>query len=288
MSPAPPPLFTLRVSAQRCVYDARVNDVTVYRDPRGDAVQTEFPVNHLLRSGRNVLSVLLRPSPGDEALDVRAECVATLRVRPMGADRDAAVVITAVGLGAGAAAAPETQRLDGADGYRASASGDTLVTAPERRSVEGLEVFERAVEGPLPFPLWRWLQSPSIVSDATLLPRLLDVYRHLWALFRARDAAAVTALLQEKNAELAVAFARTPEELRRSSSTEAVLSDPAWELAPLDDPEPRVDLLGGGRLVRLVRADGSPMLSLRRQGSVWSAGLELLLRTDGRSWVITR
>ncbi len=54
--------YSLQVDAISAGYDIRINDIPVYADPNGNPVSVEFPINHFLITGLNILQVSISPA----------------------------------------------------------------------------------------------------------------------------------------------------------------------------------------------------------------------------------
>jgi hypothetical protein len=163
-------------------------------------------------------------------------------------------------------------------------AGQVAVRTPEQPT----ETWgEREVVLPLPFSRWAWLDAEPVEASARVKADLFRVYQAIWAGLQARKAGAVVPMFAERTRELACAFHRTEAEMLDVLGLHKAVADPELSLYPLDD-EPELEVFGGGRLARVTRWDGTPLIAFAVGGGDVTAYYDLACRRALQGWVITR
>lgn len=264
------PVFELEVVATDVAFEIRVNDIPALRMPVG-RVQTTFDVNPLVEDGPNTLSLTVKPRVRGKDFSEHASVRAELRVRPTPDsdmfDRIGTLIFSGYGVDA----------ITGfADSTPARGGGPIDVERFGARATLG---FQAAA----PFAAWSWSTaerlSPTEQLRAELLAEMHRIHGHL----ARRDIAALSRLCALQAADYQRAyFLSSLEEAHRMLGIAQILSDPTLEVAPFPDSILTVELLGGGRLVQLVDAEGKSPLMLTSTESPQMVGrfTTLLCKTD--------
>lgn len=61
-------LFTLQITASKCSYMIRVNDIITYIETEGYNIDFELPINHLTSFGGNIVSIKLLPLKNEKTI----------------------------------------------------------------------------------------------------------------------------------------------------------------------------------------------------------------------------
>lgn len=254
------PLLSVRVVNEGCSMEVRVNDIPLLSTPLPNWIEADVPVNASIVSGANRLELVPRPSMMRKNRQAPCAARATLLARSAGAEIASTRPLTEVRW-------PE----------------DAPVQDPRLR--RAAQVVHLAPG----LPAWQWLRSESIAADARTRAELTQVYRRFWEAVQRKSVEPLLPEFAERNRELAAAFYRPEAEMARRSAQLAELSrDPKLELFPLEPEDAELVVFGGGRLAKLTRWDGNPMIGFNYRDGSGSESFDLVFRKSGKTWVLTR
>lgn len=284
-TPEPPPYFTLQVGVGFCRCDIRVNDVPVLVDDlSGARVDMEIPLNPLVFTGDNTVSVRLSPprgSPQGPDEDLRgpsSRCAVTLQRKPYGAEEPKTLLATIV-------------YEPGGDPFAGS--------SPEGEAVSPLAVtgdpdagFAAARTARLvtPFPEWRWVQAEKIAPGELVMAELLREHQRFWAALRARDVPELRSIMASNAREIQSAYYLPDlENAWRVIGIEALLRNPDAALKALPT-DLALEVFAHGRLARLVDAHGNSPIGFDERDTGLDAFVDAWFcrGNGGLGWVMIR
>lgn len=285
-TPEVPPYFTLQVGAGFCRCDLRVNDIPLMTDDlSGSRVDVEIPLNPLVFTGENTLTVKLQPartSPQgpDRALDhPLSRCSVELIRKPYGAPGVREVLASIVYEGGDAVAF-------------AGSSVETADVSPLRTGgdAKGTLAASRSVRLATPYPEWRWVRAPPVApSDEVVRDILLELQR-FWAALRDKDIPTLRSVMAHNLREVQSAYYLADmDDAWRAVGVEALLRNRDAVLKPMPT-ELTLEVFADGRLVRMVDARGDSPIAFDERDT----GLDAFLQAwfcragVGLGWVMIR
>lgn len=248
------PVFELVVEATELRVELRVNDVPVLRLP-GGKVSTVFDVNPQVVTGENTLSLIARPPRRGQEWSPHATCSVSLRRRPAVKDERAETLATLVFDGQGANAS---------NGFERSPGYATEI--PPSVEPFGVQATQRVLLE-TPFSPWSWMTAPPMEVTESLRSELFTAYQRVHRMMRARDIAGLAAECAHQAEDWQQAY-YLPDHASavRLLGLPQTFSDPDVEVADFPDTHLEVQLLGHGRLIQLVDANGDAPLLLHVRG----------------------
>ena len=278
-------LYLLQISVAWCRCDLRVNDVPVFEDDGSDRgrIDLERPVTHLLWSGDNALSITLSPIPVIEPAsvvlldDARVECEIVLirrREGERGGARLAAMQFVGAGLRLG-------------DPGASVRVGEGVVAHVLRATPESLLAWSQ-VRLADAFPRWSWTSGLVMPSTAETRDAVMAAYVQLREAADRRDSPFVRAALAENTREVQLGFDCDETEARSILGVEDLVGDPQTVALPVPS-DARLDVVGYGRLARLLDARGNSALCFHEKGRGLMTYVDLFLANlPGRGLVAVR
>lgn len=293
------PYLVVQVDMSGCAYDVRLNDVSIVSDERGVPVEAELPVNHWARPGENMLEMVLKPLPEGAPEGLLARCSATLMVRKSGTPAEKSQPIADLRFSgaltepsAGIKESSPTGRFADRPGFPADPQAGTVlvdevkVTPPEG---DRGTVLSRRITLPVLLPRWVWFQSDPIPNNEQTRQQLIAEYQRIWDAVQQKKVPQVLPLFTERNKELAAAFYRTEREMaQKSAQLEQLSVNPGLSLFPLEPEDSVLVVFGGGRLAKLTRWDGNPMIAFNYTDDSGSETFDIVFRKSGNRWLIIR
>lgn len=284
------PRLSLHIEAAGVPYSVVVNDVPVWSDPRGRAAAIDsLPVVEWLASGGNSLGVRIgAPVDPDPAASARVE--AALRIS---LDGEAPILLTSLTVTETAVDGAPAGRfvIEGPVGNRSvvPAATGTIVVEPIRLdSVPSGRSASRAIELPWQWPRWRYLDAPTIMASARTRASLEASYRQLWNLLQANDRAGLATMLGAKVSELVGAYPEDRKHIEPILGLEGWLDDPDMTVKPLVLESSQLEIIGDGKLARLVDRRGNGPLAFVSRDGLLSNYLDTIFCLAGSGWLLVR
>jgi hypothetical protein len=307
------PLFNVRLDIEGCAHDVYVNGGLVTRNMEGAPAHAEYPVNHWMRSGSNLLEVkLLKPEDEPDTCNAKLE----LRYKDDSAPADtpsltlATLVHDATTAPAGnpTAGSSPSGSFDFRTAEPASSNADVRVSAatlqPLSAKVSHVQVLSRSVELGLPFPEWAFLrgepQRPewdyeSKQERQPVYDALLASYQSLHDMLAKGNVDAFVDACEERSREMDQAYylsAGTSREALRQQVA-AAITNPKFELESIYKvPGKYWGYLVGARgtLVALTQGTrASALLSFQMKGGEELAiVLPVFFRRDQGKYIVAR
>jgi hypothetical protein len=291
------PFFMVGIDVSGCVYDIRINVITVLASLDGLPVTVNLPVNESMITGRNRLSVILHPLPGEEEISGSAEVTATLLNRQSGTPRESNLRVADIRYRHGPTepedrvkeSSPEGA-VDSTGGFAESPFGDVTVGAVETiASPDGKQVIvQREIELDTSLPRWSWTDSDLIPATDETRNELVQEYLRIRDMLKAGNVSGMLApLFSERTRELATAY-YTPETEMAPSDLEEIGGDPDYEISDMYEDRALFRVLGEGKLAKLLFWNGAPLIGFNHKTEEMSRDFDITFRKSGESWIITR
>ncbi|MCV9926296.1 hypothetical protein OIU83_01425 [Flavobacterium sp. LS1R49] len=160
---------------------------------------------------------------------------------------------------------------------------DNKITSP----IKGLPFFEIAteIEIKLPFVLDGWQNSVDLSKQekSKIKQKVLEYYIQIHAILREHNASKFLELSKEKEDLQTKAFyfnSNRKQEIRDSIIN---LFNKNLEVLPLNEEELKLEFFGYGKLVSLVRLDGSSALQFKRSNAEGERNIELEIKLHART-----
>lgn len=258
------PYYTVQVTSYGCAPDVRLNDGPLYEEPEGLPGTVEVPANEWLRDGDNTLGFYLQPVRGETDFDERLDFQAVVYVREIDQDKEQRREVT---------------RL--AYTWADHGAGQS---AP-------LILRERPFFAALPWPRWPWMSGVPILDRDRALAQLRAEVQAFHARLATGDVDAILAGLRQRDEDNARAYYAPVEEVQATTRQEfaSLVSDPSWELMPIDPDRLTLRLFGKGRLARLDTPDGeSPLCYWQREPGLTTYLSLVFHRRSRGDWTVCR
>ncbi|WNG51837.1 hypothetical protein F0U60_52815 [Archangium minus] len=146
--------------------------------------------------------------------------------------------------------------------------------------------ISRRITLPVLLPRWVWFQSDPIPNNEQTRQQLIAEYQRIWDAVQQKKVPQVLPLFTERNKELAAAFYRSEREMAQKSAQ--LSENPALSRYPLEPEDSVLVVFGGGRLAKLTRWDGNPMIAFNYADGSGSETFDLIFRKSGTRWIIIR
>jgi len=246
-APEAPPYFTLQVGVGFCRCDIRVNDIPLMVDDlSGSRVDVEIPLNPLVFTGDNTLSVKLLPPRSSEqgpSYDLRGpstRCSVTLQRKPYGAEFPKTKLATIVYEHGAEPFEKSSAETPEASAVAVGGDADTGFAAA------------RTVKLVTPFPEWRWVQAPPITPGDEVVRDLIREHQRFWAALRNKDVPELRAIMAANAREVQAAYYLPDlDNAWRVIGIEALLRNPEASLKPMP-ADLTLEVFAHGRLARFV------------------------------------
>jgi hypothetical protein len=263
MAVSPQPFYTVQVDVEGCAYDIRVNDAPLLENPDGLPVVVEIPINHLVRTGTNEISMRMRPIDGRQALDSDTKRALIVYLRESGETRERRSEV-----GKLEHPGPAPVRRDGRDMLIATTFSATV-----------------------PFPPFRWFASPEIANDETTRTELIRELEKFHSLLAAKNIDAILATIRERDREHAEAYYESMREQLTDSSQgfQRLFDDTEYTLRPARLRNPRLRVFGNNRLARLDLSNGQSPLYYLMSDDETAVYVTLVFCRDAQGrWLVIR
>ncbi len=291
------PYFMVGIKVSGCLYDIRINDVTVTEEIRGLPMSADLPVNQFMLSGKNLLSMHLRPIGEETELSPSAEVSASLLIRQSGTPRESNQTIASLRYRAGReeledriAGSTPTGKKDSTNGFLSSDTGDVNVDSIESLSTpdgKGV-IIRREIELTTSIPRWAWLDSDDIPETEETRKELSLQYQKIWDLLKSGNVQGkLPPLFAERTKELATAFYSSEPEMA-PNGLEEVVANQEYEIADMYLDHALFRILGKGKLARFLFWNGMPLINFNHKTEEMSKNFEIMFRKSGGDWIITR
>lgn len=265
-----PPHYTIEVEAWGLGGELRVNDIPVLTLPEG-RVETRFDVNMQVRTGRNMLAVHLGPERGAETIPEGARCRVTLSEA--------------------ASAGTEDTKLHAALGFDpgpALSGFQTELGAPlvRRLEITAIQEFELTT----PFGPWAWTSAERLCESEGLRTELVEAYLGVHRLLENLDVDALLELCAGQAADYRVAYGLSDDDAGRELiGIRETLATPGLEIEPFGDGLLHLQILGEGRLARLVDGESRSPLRMGLTGQPDVRGrFNVIFARGSNGWEIAR
>ena len=260
-------LLVLRLEANGCVVEAVINGVPVARVGGKHGLLT-LAIHEYIVQGSNEIEMIVNPAapglaPASELRHCEEPASASLKL-----------LLPRVGRPAEPATARMLAQLDWA-----AAAGD-LHEAP-------LSV-RQAVELPIAFPRWRWLDAPLINLTATLKSELAAYVLNIAAGLARGDADPLLLASRLRLEELAQAYQRNVSEEVMRFKQHLQQLHAAQALKPVLPQATNMLLrpIAGGRLIECLNSEGGPLLQSPIAGGARAAWPLRIASIEGRFYVL--
>ena len=260
-------LLVLRLETHGCVAEAVVNGVPVARAGGQQALLT-LAIHEFILQGSNAIELIIHPAapglaPANELRHCEGPASASLKL-----------LLPRVGRTADPASARTLAQLDWA-----AAAGD-LYEAPLK--------IDQAVELPIAFPRWRWLDAPVIVQTATLKSELAAYVLNIAAGLARGDPDPLLRASRLRLEELAHAYQRNASEEVMRLKLHLQQLHAAQALKPVLPLAAKMVLrpIAGGRLIECLNPMGGPLLQSPIAGNARAAWPLRIGSIEGRFYVL--
>lgn len=248
------PLYFIHLHAAQCTYEVRLNDCPILLEEQGLPVVVDIPINPWMQNGLNTLTLVCpeETRPG-------SKCQLQVFCKELG------------------------------DEYRAFVTQLSLEDLP-RRQRDGLSFRELPFSARVPFPAWRWLQTPPIQFTREDQERLMSAIVDIWQTMANKNIERFKQLLREKSDETRHARYQTMQqrEAELSSQFEQLFTEE--ELQPLDLDDIEIIAYAERRLLRVLDSTTreSPIFFLDKEKQL-ATYLDLIFYKNlSGDWILIR
>ena len=286
-----PPRIGIHLEAGGAPFTVLVNGAPVWQDSRGRATILEnLPILEWLTPGENTFDLQLTPPDAGED-GATASGLLTLRVDPeSGADRIELARLEVSPSSGGGSAPGRFHLLESEPPSRLepSDSGEIRVDPVQFRRNGRTATGSRTVSLPWRWPRWTFFDAPDILATTRTREDLTLQYRALWNLLSNRDTAGLRQFLATKVRELVAAHPEDRRFIEPILGLETWLNDAEMELRPLALERFQLEVVGNGKLARLVDGRGQgPIVFVRRDGML-SSYIDAMFCLGSGGWTLVR
>ncbi len=300
------PLFYLIIESSNVKSFVGINDVDVYEvDSLGGSSKVDVPVNHYINPRGNELKIELYPPESGDVYPENAHLSVSLRVKSdKNPDEDysvASVIFDGSESDLGGLNGNETVKLDPSEGFAESKDGSVIVYPADIVISEGGgagPAISRKVDVKNNLPGWEYLTSDDLPDYYTIpddeyypeLENLYEVYDKIQTALLAGKVDPVIDMLDERNTETDKAFYLIKGETEKGirDSLESSLKNDNLELVPLKKEYVKIRPESNGKLVELIREDGTAAIGFNFSNGEGSVDYRFILRRENGEWIIAR
>ncbi len=299
------PVFEINIEGFGAQYLIELNGVTIFRqyNSRGK-IETTIPVNHYMRSGKNKLAIISWPDHGVSTVNMHGYVKADLQVSEH-EKTDVSFSITTLDLNNKSESEIEKVENSSLAGvynsnneFKADDSGDVIVGEVVTSQSGNIFEYQREFKIPSSLPLWAFFTSDELPNTDAMsdedyyqsIDVLLIEYLKVQNAIAGNNTDEVLAMFEERNRELDTAFYNPPGTLQskiKEALTNAAIDSKA-ELAPLSSNMLNFSTNRGNKLVKLIRSEHMPAISLNYKEIQGSYSFDLIFRLQDGKWILTR
>ncbi len=300
------PYFVLDVDLSGSKYYVTVNGVPVVQDSAGNKITAEFPLNHLMRSGKNTIAIEISPKEGDIELLSDAHYQLALKVSNYATDPNEFFEIEQSSLYAQIIKnelleVGTVRKLNSQQNFIESDNGDVLIkplTATAKPEYgPDTYLIEQEINIPSNLPLWGFFQGDKLPEYDDMpdelyyqnIDNMILGYDKILKAIQSGNIAAVIPYFNERSTEIDKAFYQpagtTAKKLQKALEEAASESDSYF--LPLSNDTLLINYYDNMKHVRLMREDGSAALVQNFKG-VGSQEFDIVFRLEKGKWVISR
>ena len=302
------PMFNVDVAITGCLYDVRINDVSILTDDEGGPMDTSVPVNEWMQSGDNQLTVYLNPLPNTQKNDTSQLCkvAVSLSVHSYGSeDKDTIATLTyqspANALSADLANTEKSSQageLDSNNFFNPDKRGDVTVTPVLINKTNNEKnkheiVLSRTVSIKLPFPKWAWLSGDKIENTEENKVSLIKQYEAIYLAIRDKNFAALRTMTKLRQKEMMEAYYTSQQDSDTVFNIEKDVNNPVEQLVEFL-PTPKVykyltiKIDGHAKLAQMVAWDGGSVIGFNYNDGSGSQSYDFTFGKINGKWVIVR
>lgn len=263
-------LLLLRLEATGCAAEAGVNGIPVARTPPGGGVMC-LPIHEFTMAGGNGLDLVIEPAPLVPGAD---PVPSQSRIVDQGVSASLRLLLPRLGSPASALEARTVGLIEWAP------QSVEVIDTPLR--------LELAVDLPVSFPRWRWLDAPEVGNVVSLATEIALFLKGLAVSLARGDPENLISAARLRFEELAVAYQRSPVEDLARFRAHIQTTHAKFPLRPIL-PTPQTLVLRScarGRLIECLGTDGLPALRCPGFAGSQSMWPIRLARVDERFYVL--
>jgi hypothetical protein len=264
-------VYEITTTIADVVGEIRVNDVPVLRVPTG-RVETAFDVNPYVVTGTNTLSLILRPPAIRGVFSAAANAEVKLSEKRAPDEAEGTPVV---------ALAWKTPEV--------FPTGFDDAAGPVDARHAGLSA-SRTFTLKTPFAPWFWTRAAQLEATEAVRVDVLAKYYEIWDQLKKRDVNALVRACGEQARDYQDAYyLPNRSAAERFLGIAKTLSDPDVIVEDFPESLLTMEILGGGKLVQLVDAEGKSPLRLRVKSLKNVVGrFNVVLCLAESKWVIAR
>lgn len=289
------PYFSLGIKISGCIYDIRINDVSIMDDQNGYPVSVDMPVNEWITPGSNTISISMQPLEDEEKLAASAQGTITLNVRQSGTPAETNLPISKLSFSNNGA--DNNSKLYGTTAYGkydskksfiSTENGDVSIQkATITEDLNGL-VASQEIELKSSLPKWAWIDSEEIQNNEETKKQLIKEYQKIWTALNTKDVKGkIVPQFIERTKELALAYyvdesQMAPTDLEKSPFNEEL------ELPPMYEDHAKLIVFANGKLAKLLRWNDEAMIIFGHKEKDIMTTYDITFRKQNGKWIITR
>ena len=307
------PYLVLHFDIMGCSFESNINNVKL-RDiagiPESGGGSIDLPVNPWLKSGRNKLSLTLKPVKDSEKLkQVGQFCRAkvTLKVKPNAApfkaDGSSYIPIATYQYHSdpdnlttdetNLKGTTEAGQLDSSKDFKRVDSGGDIQIGPMH--IEQIDTkygpgvkMTREVDLPLPFPKWAWFDGDQIPDNEQTKKELVEQYKQVWQALKNQNIESYASDFEKRTQEYAEAYYVSKQEVNLIKDLTKKEKDSHLELGGFQPKYQHVRIYGHGKLAKLLSWDGLPAIFFNNKEKDMSHDVDISFMKKDGEWKIIR
>ncbi len=299
------PVFTLQVDSYAIKHDININGVSILRDYDEDGQSsTNFPINHLIRSGKNKIELGILPAKPKEEINQNSSISIQLNVHAKN-NPDIKHTLSTIIFKGGLENYIGSSSLSGKYNInqKLTTADDGIITVEDIitekiHDYEGALKFSRYIQIPAPFPLWGFFESDELPDYDSMtddeyyneIQNLLDEYLIIQTAISNKNFDALSNLVSERNHELDTAFYAPTGTAHNNliSSLKDASEDNTLELVGLKKTYVNIIVEENNKIAGLYRENNTPAIALRFKSGNGTQSYDFKFRRKNKKWILTR
>jgi hypothetical protein len=250
------PAYIVSVSSINCKIEVWCNDVIIFdykskSSAKGTRMSISIPINHVLLQNQEFdIRAIILPAHGKDTLESSSAAQIGLYLLDYVAPKETEIKLLSL-------VTPNTQETN--PKKKQDVSINNLSNLP-KYELSGM--FK--AEG-LPFEVNGWINSINLseIGTQTLLTNTYKFYKRLFDIIARKDTETYFQLTNERDILLSKVYYKNQKKIEVDNSQFlTVLNEAGLEVLPFTFKDIDIQIMGKGKLVRLIRKNGFPALSL--------------------------
>ena len=294
------PVFTINLNATGARYRLYLNGVLVEREGSSQGQNSyEIPVNHWMRSGKNILDLTVYPNEEGEDIPPSSQIKALLQVRNFGEQENYTLGGFAFsGVNYKEAILGKEYQRDVEEFTVVDSGGVTVseLTMIEDAPFDGARKYELTLEIPSNLPLWAFFNGDKLPNSDTLSDddyyavsdELYVILRNIQDHLEQGKVDEIMSLFAERNSETDLAFYKEEGQTERELHSDFTNDIPTLKMIELDPKSSLYTSEKNFKLASNFRNGRKNAISGNLKSGPGNLSFPIMFRKQDGQWIITR